>query len=101
MNELAVEWYPLSDCGACFESVSDEESTDESGFLPSDRSSSCESSVDESECPPLGGRCAPPSTMGPPKTVSICGAGHVSHYLLCALTQSSDIDVKLYAPYKA
>jgi len=35
-----------------------------------------------------------------PRRVSICGAGHISHFLLCSLTQNPGIFVKVFAPYK-
>jgi len=35
-----------------------------------------------------------------PKTLTICGAGHVSHYLVGALTQAPGCHVKVFAPYK-
>jgi len=54
-----------------------------------------DSSSDESD-PSGSGVPLKPS----PKTISLCGAGHVSHYLLCALTQRADVNIKLFAPYK-
>jgi len=77
----------------------DEGSTDGSDGSVNGHSSGEFSDISEDFSAASGGS-RNPQLGQPPKTLTICGAGHVSHYLVGALTQAPGCHVKVFAPYK-